>query len=40
MFIDKINLKWSQVDALGHPQQPQQAQLRRVQQVPVIFIKI
>ena len=26
--------------ALGHPQRPRQAQPRRVQQVPVMFIKI
>ena len=26
--------------ALGHPQRPRQAQLRRVQQVPVMIIKI
>ena len=27
-------------DVLGHPQRPRQAQLRRVQQVPVMIIKI
>ena len=27
-------------DALGHPQRPRQAQPRRVQQVPVMFIKM
>ena len=26
-------------DALGHPQRPQQAQPRLVQQVPVMFMK-
>ena len=27
-------------EALGHPQRPRQARQRRVQQVPVMFIKI
>ena len=27
-------------DVIGHPQQPRHAQLRGVQQVPVMFIKI
>ena len=42
LFFKEIDLKWSQVDqdALGHPQRHRQAQLRRVQQVPVMFIKI
>ena len=36
-----IDSKWSQSDhgALGHHQQPRQAQLWRAQQVPVMFIK-
>ena len=29
----------SDQDALGHPQRPRQAQLRQVQQVPVMIIK-
>ena len=36
-----MDSKWSQGDngALGHPQQHQQAQLRQVKLVPVVFIK-
>ena len=40
-FWKENDLDGSQGDlrALGHPQRPQQAQPRRVQQVPVMFIK-
>ena len=45
IFQRQIDLKQSQSytgyqDALGHPQRPRQTQLRRVQQVPVMIIKI
>ena len=41
-FWKENDLDGSQGDlrALGHPQRPRQAQLRRVQQVPVMIIKI
>ena len=41
-FWKENDLVGSQGDlrALGHPQRPRQAQLRRVQQVPVMIIKI
>ena len=40
-FSKTIDKKWFQVDhdALGYPQRPCQAQLWRVQQVPVMCIK-
>ena len=44
-YFSKINDLWFQwfqgdLDALWHPQRPRQAQPSRVQQVPIMFIKI
>ena len=42
LFFKGKSIKTAQrdTDALGHPQQPRQAQLRRVQKVPVMIIEI